>query len=331
MAAEIRVDRITSRTGINTLSFTGTNGFALLTNVGIGTTNIADKEASATNTNKLNVGIITAREIYANSLNQANVNITGIATVGTALSLADNIRAQFGTGGDLHVYHNGTNSVIENTNTGGYFGIRGDTIYIQDFTESHAYITAVKDGAVGLRYDNSEKLRTADGGVVVTGVMTATQFSGGGIGVGIQSAGNLIGYGVTTLNFVGSGNTFAINGTTVDVSIAGGGGGGVSEVATDVNSTSPTGVGSFAVADYRSAAIIAQVDQSGTYQVGRYLMIHDGTTVTVVEEASVSTGASQIASYDGAIVGTNAEFRVTMVSSGIATVTTKIDTVTAYS
>ena len=163
MAAEIRVDRITSRTGINTLSFTG-DGFALLTNVGIGTTNIADKEASATNTNKLNVGIITAREIYANSLNQANVNITGIATVGTALSLADNIRAQFGTGGDLHVYHDGTNSVIENTNTGGYFGIRGDTIYIQDFTESHAYITAIKDGAVGLRYDNNEKLRTADGG-----------------------------------------------------------------------------------------------------------------------------------------------------------------------
>ena len=32
------------------------------------------------------------------------------------------------------------------------------------------------------------------------------------------------------LNFVGSGNTFAINGTTVDISIAGGGGGGTASI-----------------------------------------------------------------------------------------------------
>jgi hypothetical protein len=44
-------------------------------------------------------------------------------------------------------------------------------------------------------------------------------------GVGIQSAGIVIGYGVTTLNFVGTGNTFAVNGNTVNISIAGGGGG----------------------------------------------------------------------------------------------------------
>ena len=330
MAAEIRVDRITSRTGINTLSFTG-DGFALLTNVGIGTTNIADKEASATNTNKLNVGIITAREIYANSLNQANVNITGIATVGTALSLADNVKAQFGTGGDLQIYHNGSHNYIQGSDGQNIYIDAGDSLIIRNSVTNETSAKFVEDGKVELRYDDVIRFETADGGAIVTGILTATQFSGGGIGVGIQSAGSVIGYGVTTLNFIGAGNTFAINGTTVDVSIAGGGGGGVSELSTDVNSTSPTGVGSFAVATYRSAAIIAQVDQSGTYQVGRYLMIHDGTTVTVVEEASVSTGASQIASYDGAIVGTNAEFRVTMVSSGIATVTTKIDTVTAYS
>ena len=330
MAAEIRVDRITSRTGINTLSFTG-DGFALLTNVGIGTTNVDGKEASATNTNKLNVGIITAREIYADSLNQANVNITGIATVGTALSLADNVKAQFGTGGDLQIYHDGSNSYIVDQGTGD-INIHGTTVRMRNAAGTKLMFRAIEGNQVTLYHNNSNKFETTAHGVKVTGILTATQFSGGGIGVGIQSAGSVIGYGVTTLNFIGAGNTFAINGTTVDVSIAGGGGGGgVSEVSTDVNSTSPTGVGSFAVADYRSAAIIAQVDQSGTYQVGRYLMIHDGTTVTVVEEASVSTGASQIASYDGAIVGTNAEFRVTMVSSGIATVTTKIDTVTAYS
>ena len=43
--------------------------------------------------------------------------------------------------------------------------------------------------------------------------------------VGIQSAGIVIG-NAETLNFVGTGNTFAVNGTTIDVSISGGAGAG---------------------------------------------------------------------------------------------------------
>ena len=47
------------------------------------------------------------------------------------------------------------------------------------------------------------------------------------VGVGINSTGTLIGVGVTMLNFVGAGNTFLYNPSThtVDISIAGGGGG----------------------------------------------------------------------------------------------------------
>ena len=166
------------------------------------------------------------------------------------------------------------------------------------------------------------------GGVSASGVVTAT----GGFNLGISSAGTSITSGspVTTLNFVGTGNTFAFNGTTVDISIAGGGGGGggVSEVETTVSTTNATGVGSFAVATYRSADVIAQISQGSNYQVGRYLMIQDGTTVTVVEESSIATG-SMLGSFNGVINGANAELRVTLVSAGTAaTVTTKIDTVT---
>lgn len=46
------------------------------------------------------------------------------------------------------------------------------------------------------------------------------------VGVGIQSGGIIVGTGVTILNFVGSGNTFAVVGDRVDISIQGGGGGG---------------------------------------------------------------------------------------------------------
>ena len=156
-----------------------------------------------------------------------------------------------------------------------------------------------------------------------SGIVTAT----GGFNIGIQSAGINVTTGViTALNFVGAGNTFQYNaGTkTIDISIQGG---GVLEVETTVSTTNATGVGSFAVATYRFADVIAQISQGSSYQVGRYLMIHDGTTVTVVEESSISTG-DMLGSFDGIINGANAELRVTLVSAGIAaTVTTKIDTI----
>jgi hypothetical protein len=69
---------------------------------------------------------------------------------------------------------------------------------------------------------------------VSSGIITATSgivtYYGDGsklsglpqLGIGIQSAGAVIGGGVTTLNFIGTGNTFAINGTTVDISIQSG-------------------------------------------------------------------------------------------------------------
>ena len=48
--------------------------------------------------------------------------------------------------------------------------------------------------------------------------------------VGVQSGGNTVGAGATTLNFIGAGNTFHFNPSTktLDVSIQGGGGGGIS-------------------------------------------------------------------------------------------------------
>lgn len=66
--------------------------------------------------------------------------------------------------------------------------------------------------------------------VNATGIVTA---SNGLDGIGIHSGGTVIHSGViTALNFVGTGNTFAVNGATVDISIAGGGGSGLMVVLT---------------------------------------------------------------------------------------------------
>lgn len=43
-------------------------------------------------------------------------------------------------------------------------------------------------------------------------------------GIGIHSGGTVVHSGIiTALNFVGTGNTFSVDGTTVNISIAGGG------------------------------------------------------------------------------------------------------------
>ena len=66
--------------------------------------------------------------------------------------------------------------------------------------------------------------QTINGNLTITGDITgtgaaSTQFRAA---VGISSAGTVIGAGVTQLNFVGAGNTFRVDGNTMDITISGG-------------------------------------------------------------------------------------------------------------
>ena len=80
---------------------------------------------------------------------------------------------KIGSGDDLKLYHNGTNSFIVNET--GNLEVRSNTLFLQDSTNGHAYITAYRDGEVGLRYDNSQKLATKSTGVDITGRATFSQ------------------------------------------------------------------------------------------------------------------------------------------------------------
>ena len=66
--------------------------------------------------------------------------------------------------------------------------------------------------------------QTINGNLTVTGTITGVTSVTGAM-IGIQSAGVNVG-AAKTLNFIGLGNTFAVDGETIDVSIAGGAGGG---------------------------------------------------------------------------------------------------------
>ena len=105
-------------------------------------------------------------------------------------------------------------------------------------------LKAIANQGVSLFFNGLQKFQTTNTGAKVTGTLA------GASEVGIQSGGVQIGAGITQLNFIGAGNTFAVNGTTVDISIAGGGGSGAgfSTSNAGLHTTSSIGVNTSALA-----------------------------------------------------------------------------------
>ena len=82
----------------------------------------------------------------------------------------DNVKATFGTAGDLEIYHDGSNSYITNS-TGELLIQDDDTIRLQK-SNGENMLRAVADGSVELYENNVKKFETTTSGVAVTGGMT---------------------------------------------------------------------------------------------------------------------------------------------------------------
>ena len=95
-----------------------------------------------------------------------------------ALEFGDNAVIKIGSSGDLELFHDGNNSYIKEVGTGALY-IRGSEIQLQSVA-GEQMIGAFTDGGVTIRYDNSIKLATTQTGVNITGICTATSFSGDG-------------------------------------------------------------------------------------------------------------------------------------------------------
>ena len=101
-----------------------------------------------------------------------------------------------------------------------------------DYTVSGTTITFTTAPSNGLTFFGVLLGQALSLNTIADGTVTISSLKAGTAGVGIQSAGAAIGVGITQLNFIGTGNTFAVSGSSVDVSIAGGGGGGIGTVVT---------------------------------------------------------------------------------------------------
>ena len=154
---------INARTGVST-DLTFNNGFKV---AGISTFN-GTVDVNAASTFGANVTFET------NNGNNVQFNKGS-----NFFKFGDNVKAKWGTGGDLEISHNGSDSTIDN-NTGDLY-IKttgsGDDIQIDsadDFllnTNSKKSIQAIGDGAVELYHNDAKKVETSASGATVTGTL----------------------------------------------------------------------------------------------------------------------------------------------------------------
>ena len=88
------------------------------------------------------------------------------------INFGDNDKAQFGASDDLQIYHDGSNSYVQDAGAGSLIlnTTNGGGVYVYSAGETMA--TFNSNGAVNLYYDNSTKLATTSTGIDVTGSVT---------------------------------------------------------------------------------------------------------------------------------------------------------------
>ena len=112
-------------------------------------------------------------------------------------------------------------------------------------------------------------------GIITGTTINATLFNGASQ-VGIQSGGVQIGAGITQLNFIGTGNTFAVNGTTVDVSISGntGAGGTWSSYTAGIATTKSVGINTN---NFDDPDVVGAGNSFQGLYISNGMIIHDNT------------------------------------------------------
>jgi len=151
------------------LSFSGISSVGNIYSVGVITATSFSGAFSGTST--LASGLTGSPSITVSGL-----YATGIATFEQNINLRDNAKANFGNDTDLRIYHDGTNSYVEDTGTGNLYLSGSTDVIIQHHTTGETMAKFTGNGAAELYYDNVKKFETIGAGATVTGTLYATSF-----------------------------------------------------------------------------------------------------------------------------------------------------------
>jgi hypothetical protein len=159
----------------NYIAITTTDGSELIT---------VSKNSTFAGTTVADLGVVTTADINGGTIDGVTIGgasagaITGTTITGTSfvssgnMTFGDDDKAIFGAGNDLQIYHDGSNSYIDESAGVGNLIIKGANVQFQTPT-SEIYLAFVNNGAVTAYYDNAAKLATTATGIDVTGTVTA--------------------------------------------------------------------------------------------------------------------------------------------------------------
>ena len=160
MASELRVNSSTNRSGLGTITYTDSGPIVS----GVGTF-----------ANGLTVDG-TQTTVKSLKLTGDNYNVNWFKTT-NKLRFNDNAKATFGTADDLSIYHDGNHSYIDDAGTGN-LRLRSGTLEITNLAGNKTSAIFSSGGGQTLNFNNNTKFVTTNTGAIVTGVLTATSFSG---------------------------------------------------------------------------------------------------------------------------------------------------------
>ena len=185
-----------------------------------------------------------------------------------ALEFNDNVKLTFGDSGDLLLYHTGNNSIIRDQGTGTLsLQSNGTEIALYNSANSQYMGKFANNAQVELYHAGNPKFQTTSTGAIVTGILTATSFSGPMVG-NINNPS-----GISTFYDVRVTNNLTVEGTTttLDTNLI-----GVDRVEVGANSNSVVGVA---------------ITQSGTADI---VQLFDGTSqvVTIDDTGNVGIGSA---------------------------------------
>ena len=181
MASEIRANKQTNRIGLGTVTYTDT-------------------------------GIIVSGIVTANSFKGDGSQLTGVTSVGgaTGVDFNDNVKIRLGDSQDLQIYHDSNHSYIDDAGTGN-LRLRSGTLEITNLASNKTSAVFSSGGGQTLNFNNSTKFVTTNTGAIVTGVLTATSFSGDGSSLSNLPAGAPVGGASTNTVFFENDKAVAVN------------------------------------------------------------------------------------------------------------------------
>ena len=108
------------------------------------------------------------------------LNVSGVTTFHGNVNFLDGDRLRIGSSQDFELYHDGNHSYIAENGSGDLkIQATAGSIFLQK-NNGEEMIKATVDGPVELYFNDGKKIETTATGAVITGICTATTFSGSG-------------------------------------------------------------------------------------------------------------------------------------------------------